>query len=181
MKLFLALVGGFVASLGMFVFGLVFATSLLTAEPVHDAAPSVDVAGLWTEEPRRVDTASQDLERLPALPSPSGPEDPEAPDMEARTSLPPGQGETIVSDDAADDRRLGHALALRQRQRDVIVCKIAEMSGRVMRARRALHRAQHARIRDAGLAQLQDETHEARGIAHPGAFGGAPPSTPLRL
>ena len=68
MKPFLAMIAGFVLSLGMFVFGLVFATSLLTAEPVHQPGPSVDVAELWTEQPRQVNTASQDLERLPALP-----------------------------------------------------------------------------------------------------------------
>jgi hypothetical protein len=58
---------GFVVSLGMFVIGLAAATVLLTAEPARQPGPSVDVADLWTEEPRKVDTTAQDFERLPAL------------------------------------------------------------------------------------------------------------------
>jgi hypothetical protein len=96
-KPFLALVGGFVVSLGMFVFGVVFATSLLTAEPVRRPGPSVDVAGLWTEQPRTVNTASQDLERLPAAPLASGPEASDAVGAVSEASPRPGPDETVVT------------------------------------------------------------------------------------
>lgn len=52
-------------SLGMFAGGLGFATWLLMAEPVQQLHPSVDVADLWTELPRTVDTAAQDFARVP--------------------------------------------------------------------------------------------------------------------
>ncbi len=74
MRPLLALVGGFVLSLGMFVFGVVFATSLITAKPARQAERSIDVAGLWTVQPRTVNTESLDLERLPAVPAASGPQ-----------------------------------------------------------------------------------------------------------
>lgn len=67
MKSLLEILIGFVGSLGMFVVGLAVATVLLTAEPERQPGPSVDVADLWTAEPRKVDSAKQDLERLPAL------------------------------------------------------------------------------------------------------------------
>ena len=69
----LGIVGGLVVSLGMFVGGLAFATSLLTAEPKAQPGPSVDVADLWTAQPRKVDTAAQRYERIPALQIPSDP------------------------------------------------------------------------------------------------------------
>jgi len=62
------MVGGFVASLGMFVGGLAFATYLLAVEPAGQPGPSVDVADLWTAEPRRIDSDAQHLERVPAQP-----------------------------------------------------------------------------------------------------------------
>ena len=67
MKPVLGIVGGFVLSLGMFVGGLAAATLLLTAEPERQLDLSLDVADLWPGQPRRVDTAAQDFERLPAL------------------------------------------------------------------------------------------------------------------
>ena len=65
MKPFLAILTAFVASLGMFVVGLVFAGWLLYVDAVRQPAPSVDVADLWTAEPRKVDRARQHLERVP--------------------------------------------------------------------------------------------------------------------
>jgi hypothetical protein len=70
MRPFLALVGGFVLSLGMFAFGAGFATWLLMAEPVQQLGPAVDVAGLWTQQPRRIDAAAQDLTRVPGPAAP---------------------------------------------------------------------------------------------------------------
>jgi hypothetical protein len=64
-KPFLAILTGFVASLGMFVVGLAFAGWLLYVDAVRQPAPSVDVADLWTAEPRKVDRARQHLERVP--------------------------------------------------------------------------------------------------------------------
>jgi hypothetical protein len=64
---------GFVVSLGMFVIGLAAATVLLTAEPERQPGPSVDVADLWTAEPRKVDSSAQDFERLPVIQIPSDP------------------------------------------------------------------------------------------------------------
>jgi hypothetical protein len=64
-KPFLAILTAFVASLGMFVIGLAFAGWLLYVDAVRQPAPSVDVADLWTAEPRKVDRARQHLERVP--------------------------------------------------------------------------------------------------------------------
>jgi len=72
-KALLAIIAGFGASLGMFAGGLALAIYLVAAEPGHTPRPSVDVADLWTAEPRKVDKVAQHLERLPAE-IPSGPE-----------------------------------------------------------------------------------------------------------
>jgi hypothetical protein len=63
----LSIAGGFVVSLGMFAAGLLFAAWFIAAEPAQKPHPSADVASLWTAEPRRIDTAAQHLERVPAL------------------------------------------------------------------------------------------------------------------
>ena len=73
MKPLLEIGFGLVLSLGMFIIGLAAATLLLTAEPVRQPGPGIDVADLWTAEPRRVDTAAQSFERLPAVHVPSDP------------------------------------------------------------------------------------------------------------
>lgn len=74
MKPLLGIIGGLVASLAMFAMGLAVATIVLTPEPERQPGPSVDVADLWTVEPRRVDKAAvRKLERLPALPPPDDP------------------------------------------------------------------------------------------------------------
>lgn len=70
MKTFLAILGGFVASLGMFVGGVVVAMTFLTAEPVRQTRPSVDVADVWSAQPRVVDANAQNFERVAAFPLP---------------------------------------------------------------------------------------------------------------
>lgn len=70
MKTLLGIAGmaaGFVASLGMFAAGLAFAAWFIATEPGPRPGPSVDVADLWTAEPRRVDKKAQRLERVAAL------------------------------------------------------------------------------------------------------------------
>jgi hypothetical protein len=64
MKNLLAILGGFTVSLGMFVGGLAVATYFLAVDPVAEPARAGDVAEIWAVEPRRVDTASQDYERI---------------------------------------------------------------------------------------------------------------------
>ncbi|WP_254022692.1 BA14K family protein [Mesorhizobium escarrei] len=66
MKALSAVLGGFVLTLAVFASGLVFAVWILYAEPVRQAAPTSSVAELWPREPRKVNPASQRLERLPA-------------------------------------------------------------------------------------------------------------------
>ena len=70
MKTFLAILGGFVASLGMFVGGVVLAMTFLTAEPVRQKGPSADVADVWSAQPRVVDANAQNFERVAAVPLP---------------------------------------------------------------------------------------------------------------
>ncbi|PAQ09059.1 BA14K family protein [Mesorhizobium temperatum] len=66
MKALSAVLGGFVLTLAVFASGLAFAVWILSAEPVRQAAPTSSVAELWPREPRKVNPASQHLERLPA-------------------------------------------------------------------------------------------------------------------
>lgn len=66
MKALSAVLGGFVLTLAVFASGLAFAVWILSAEPVRQAAPTSSVAELWPREPRKVNPASQRLERLPA-------------------------------------------------------------------------------------------------------------------
>lgn len=68
MKAFLAIIGGFVASLGMFIGGVLLATTFLTAEPAREPGPSGTVAAMWSAEPRVVDADAQDFERVSAIP-----------------------------------------------------------------------------------------------------------------
>ncbi len=63
----LTILGGFVASLGMFASGVALAAYFLAVETQHDPAPSVDVADLWTNEPRKIDPSTQDFERVPGV------------------------------------------------------------------------------------------------------------------
>lgn len=66
MKPFLALISGFVAASGLLISGAAVATLLITNEPSHDPDPGQDIAQLWSAEPRPVDQASQQFDRLPA-------------------------------------------------------------------------------------------------------------------
>ncbi|TIQ91925.1 MAG: BA14K family protein [Mesorhizobium sp.] len=66
MKALSAVLGGFVLTLAVFASGLAFAVWILSAEPVRQAAPTSSVAELWPREPRKVNPASQQFERLPA-------------------------------------------------------------------------------------------------------------------
>lgn len=65
MKAALAVAGGFLLSLAVFGSGALLATFLLAAKPVSPAVSGRYQADLWTAEPRVVNSASQDLERLP--------------------------------------------------------------------------------------------------------------------
>nr|WP_246805184.1 BA14K family protein [Mesorhizobium mediterraneum] len=62
-------------TLAVFASGLAFAVWILSAEPVRQAAPTSSVAELWPREPRKVNPASQRLERLPAREVPEVPVD----------------------------------------------------------------------------------------------------------
>lgn len=65
----LAMIGGFMMASGMFAGGLLFAVFFLMPGDPQDAPTDVAVAAdLWSGEPRRVNAASQDLERIPARP-----------------------------------------------------------------------------------------------------------------
>ncbi|MER8485191.1 BA14K family protein [Mesorhizobium sp. M1322] len=99
MKAFSAVLGGFVLTLAVFASGLAFAVWILSAEPVRQAAPTSSVAELWPREPRKVDPASQKLERLPAREVPEVPVDQvpvdqaPAPDPTATASIKPAADE----------------------------------------------------------------------------------------
>lgn len=69
MKPYLAVASGFIVSLGMFAGGAVLATSLLSADPV-DLPRLGGVSDAWSAEPRAVDVAAQDFERLPPVAQP---------------------------------------------------------------------------------------------------------------
>jgi hypothetical protein len=68
MKALLAILGGFVLTLAIFLSGAAVAAWFLTAKPVPEAGLKVDQAEIWTVQPREVDTATQGFERLPARP-----------------------------------------------------------------------------------------------------------------
>ncbi|RWC32061.1 MAG: BA14K family protein [Mesorhizobium sp.] len=107
MKVVSAVLGGFVLTLAVFASGLAFAVWILSAEPVRQAAPTSSVAELWPREPRKVDPASQRLERVPAREIPDVPVDQvpadrtskpadaasSAPDLNATASIEPAADE----------------------------------------------------------------------------------------
>ncbi|TIV09180.1 MAG: BA14K family protein [Mesorhizobium sp.] len=88
MKVVSAVLGGFLLTLAVFASGLAFAVWILSAEPVRQAAPTSSVAELWPREPRKVDTASQRLERLPAREVPEIPVDRTSKPGDAAASAP---------------------------------------------------------------------------------------------
>ncbi|TIQ91220.1 MAG: BA14K family protein [Mesorhizobium sp.] len=81
MKALSAVLGGFVLTLTVFASGLAFAFWILSAEPVRPVAPTSSVAELWPREPRKVNPASQQFERLPAREIPKVPVVPEVPEV----------------------------------------------------------------------------------------------------
>lgn len=101
------IVGGFVVSLGMFGGGLALATYLIAVEPGQRPGPSRDVADLWTDEPRTVDTAAQDLERVPARPLPSPPNSSVEKRMAgtAASELAPGFVDSVTTGSVQADQR----------------------------------------------------------------------------
>lgn len=66
MKPFLALISGFVAASGLLISGAAVATLLITSEPARGPDTGQDIAQLWSAEPRPIDQASQQFDRLPA-------------------------------------------------------------------------------------------------------------------
>lgn len=68
MKALFAIIGGFVLTLAIFASGAAVAAWFLTAKPVQEGGLNTDQAEIWTGEPREVDTASQQFDRLPARP-----------------------------------------------------------------------------------------------------------------
>jgi BA14K-like protein len=67
-KALLAIFGGFVLTLAVFLSGAAVAAWFLTARPVQEPGLSMDQSEVWTEQPRAVDTATQEFKRLPARP-----------------------------------------------------------------------------------------------------------------
>lgn len=93
MKSFLAAVGGIALVLMVFAGGIAVGRTFFIAEP--EAPPVLNLetdTDVWTSEPRTVDTAAQDFERLPAVDAPNDVNT----DGEARTA----------GTDAADDEAL---------------------------------------------------------------------------
>lgn len=74
----LAVIGGFVLSFGMFVAGIIFTIFVVMGGTAQEAGNSVDVAEVWSSEPRAVDTQAQAFERLPAATQPAETTKPEA-------------------------------------------------------------------------------------------------------
>lgn len=74
MKPFLAILSGFVLTLAVFGGGTAFGTFFIAGKSVQDLGPGTDAADVWTNEPRKVDVAAQELERLPALPVAADPQ-----------------------------------------------------------------------------------------------------------
>ena len=68
MKTLWVIVGSVALSLVMFGTGLVAATAFFSAEPERHAAMNMDTTGLWTSKAVRVNTAAQELVRLPDRP-----------------------------------------------------------------------------------------------------------------
>ncbi|MET3577606.1 hypothetical protein ABID19_000621 [Mesorhizobium robiniae] len=105
MKALSAVLGGFVLTLAVFASGLAFAVWILAAEPVRQAAPTSSVAELWPKEPRKVDPATQRLERLPARPVPAEPADAAASAPIVTGSIQPEADEQQTGEQQADVRQ----------------------------------------------------------------------------
>jgi hypothetical protein len=66
MKALVEIAVALVASLGMFGVCVAVATAVLTEQPASQSGIAQSVAGLWTDQPRKVNPAQQNFERLPA-------------------------------------------------------------------------------------------------------------------
>lgn len=75
MKVFLAMVGGFVLTLATFAGGIVTAIFFLNAEPVPVRSPGPDAGDVWTSQPVTVEPAAQNFDRLAARPVPESGDD----------------------------------------------------------------------------------------------------------
>ncbi|RVL39842.1 BA14K family protein, partial [Sinorhizobium meliloti] len=69
MKTALAVFGGFVLSLALFLSGAVVAVLFLTGKPARQPQLDVNQSEVWTKQPRAVDRTAQQFERLPARPA----------------------------------------------------------------------------------------------------------------
>jgi hypothetical protein len=108
-KPLLAILSGFMLSLGMFAGGVAVAIYVLAVEPVDQSGPAMDVADLWSAQPRKVDTATQHFERLPAqqaAPQPASPTEPRiaAPDATTTASVLPAASEDSQRQPASNDQ-----------------------------------------------------------------------------
>jgi hypothetical protein len=68
MKYILALLGGFLVTLGVFACGGLTAIFFVNANPQPAHPLDADTGALWTNKAVRVSAGSQDLQRLPAVP-----------------------------------------------------------------------------------------------------------------
>ncbi len=66
MKPLLSILLGFTVALGLVGAGIAGTVLFLSMGPVQQADAHQNVAQLWSAEPRRIETASQELERLPS-------------------------------------------------------------------------------------------------------------------
>lgn len=100
MKIFLALLTGFVLTLVTYAGGILTAVFFLDADPVPVHPPGVQTAAVSTSDPAAVDAAAQNLERLQAPPirraTPSAAE-PEAEETETAVRAEPLVDRTTTS------------------------------------------------------------------------------------
>lgn len=73
MKGLLAGLCGFALSLALFLSGAAVATFILSAKPAREPRLDMNQSEVWSEDPRAVNTAAQQFERLPARTAPTGP------------------------------------------------------------------------------------------------------------
>ncbi|OAP36355.1 hypothetical protein AU381_17735 [Sinorhizobium glycinis] len=71
MKGLLAGLCGFALSLALFLSGAAVATFILNGNPAREPRLDMNQSGIWTEQPRAVNTAAQQYERLPARSAPA--------------------------------------------------------------------------------------------------------------
>ncbi|TYR32506.1 BA14K family protein [Mesorhizobium microcysteis] len=97
----LSVLGGLIVSFGMFVGGLMFATMVLMVEPEERPGPGVDVAEVWTNEPRVVDVADQSFERIGTVVEPRSASEAVEPGVDDLTTAAlPSVSDAVVLEDA---------------------------------------------------------------------------------